>query len=162
MKRILSVFLCLGMLGTANVYAVSGIDGTMGTGAFGGVVSEGVTGEAGVEKPTEEPKDDESNIDSGVVNETINWSYNKETGKLVISGKGAMPDYANDSDTPWSKYIYMDIKEIVIEDGITHVGNYMCYYSDSLEKLTIAGSVKSIGKDAFGYCVNLSEVNLNE
>lgn len=100
-------------------------------------------------------------VDGGDVCDGITWSYDNYE-RLTISGTGAMPDYVSDNDTPWSNYVYNKIKEVVIEDGITHVGNYMCYYSDTLEKLTVAGSVKTIGDFAFGYCVKLSEVNLNE
>ncbi len=100
-------------------------------------------------------------VDSGTVNDDISWTYDNYE-RLTISGTGAMPDYTNSTETPWTKYVYMGVKEAVIEDGITYVGAYMCYYSDTLEKITVAGSVKSIGESAFGSCVKLTEVNLNE
>ncbi len=127
-----------------------------------GDVIGGTDTDAGTELLPDATEAPEDNIDSGKVTDTIDWVYNKDTGKLTLSGTGAMPDYPSDSDTPWAKYIYMGIKEVVIGEGITHVGKNMCYYSDTLEKVTVAGTVKTIGDNAFGYCVRLSEVNLNE
>ena len=60
----------------------------------------------------------------------ISCSFNEEDGVLTISGSGAMQNY-NGSNMPWQ--LYRDyIKTVVIEDGITSIGNYAFYNCNNL------------------------------
>ena len=50
------------------------------------------------------------------------WTvYNGE--RLVVSGSGAMWDYTYDSDVPWYSQ-RLQLKEVVIEDGVTSIGSH--------------------------------------
>lgn len=83
--------------------------------------------------------------------ENATWSYDEATGTLTISGEGAMYDY--DWETypgfPWDNMSYQ-ISNIVIEEGITHIGDQAFYRINSgLSYVYIADSVTSIGSLAF-------------
>ena len=82
-----------------------------------------------------------------------------EDGVLTISGVGAMDNYDYDDPTkPW--YSYADqITEVVIERGVTSIGDYAFYGCGKIEKLTIADTVESIGDCAFTICGLLKEVS---
>lgn len=73
----------------------------------------------------------------------LNWAIT-EDGVLVISGKGAIPNYTKSSAAPWKAYADK-VSEIVIEDGVTGIGNLAFYNMSNAEKLTCAESVVSVG-----------------
>ena len=97
-----------------------------------------------------------------VIHADVEWTLS-EDGTLTISG-GEMEDY-NDiqKPAPWFVYIYPHrdkIKNIVIEEGVTNIGNYafdgLCY----VISVTIPNSVTSIGHYAFASCTNLTSVTI--
>lgn len=96
---------------------------------------------------------------SATDNSNIKWSFDSKTGTLTISGTGEMDDYnEHDIKTPWKKYNnYMT--NIIIENGITSIGNYAFWCSEAFN-ITIPNSVKNIGKGAFAYCKNLTNVTI--
>lgn len=62
-----------------------------------------------------------------------------------------------------ARYIEGNITDMVIPDGTTAIAdNILGGQSQSYERVTVPGSVKSIGEASFGYCENLSEIVLNE
>ena len=87
----------------------------------------------------------------------LTWSLDKK-GTLTISGKGEMPDYSGDTP-PWEKY-RDDIKAVVIEKGVTHIGAQCFQFCTNLKSVTIPSSVESIGDAAFYRCEKLSAVTL--
>lgn len=81
---------------------------------------------------------------------------------LTISGTGAMADYddSGSNNQPWKDYLNY-IKDVVISDKITHIGNYAFYNCSKLESIIIPNNVTSIGAHAFEnsalqkvYCLN--------
>ena len=62
---------------------------------------------------------------------------------------------------PWSEYADM-ITSVVIEDGVTAVGQMAFYGLENLESVTIAGSVTEIRTYAYKNCTGLTSVTLNE
>lgn len=86
-----------------------------------------------------------------------------ETGTLTLSGTGAMWDGKRvTTDWPYrssltqtvkfaGKDTYIDhlVYKIVVNDGITSIGNYAFYNFYKLQSLSIGNSVTSIGEDAF-------------
>jgi len=64
---------------------------------------------------------------------------------LTISGTGAMADF---SRPPWREYI-SNITEVIIENGVTSIGDYAFEDCKRLGNIKISDSVRSIGSSAF-------------
>ena len=80
-----------------------------------------------------------------------------DDGTLTISGNGEMKDWRNSSDGAW--YGNWEIKNVIINNGVTSIGNYAFYMCPSLN-ITIPNSVTSIGKSAFSYCSDLISITI--
>lgn len=80
-------------------------------------------------------------------------TYDYETQILTISGEGDMMDYGGENGygpfSLWQGETYK-IKSIIIEDGITRIGDYCFWTTNGTESITIPDSVTSIGDLAFG------------
>ena len=83
------------------------------------------------------------------IEDNLTWKL-YEDGTLNISGTGAMKDY-NADDNPSPAYNNSKVKKIVIEKGVTSVGDYAFFYCTSLTSVTIPDNVTSIGNYAFAY-----------
>ncbi|MBQ3477151.1 MAG: leucine-rich repeat protein [Clostridia bacterium] len=94
----------------------------------------------------------------------IRWSF--ENGTLTITGRGRMEDYAYSEDggahwtfvsPPWWFWNDGDsvesnrrqIKRVIVEGDVTHIGGGAFRDLDGLEKVTIGDKVTSIGAFAF-------------
>ena len=80
-------------------------------------------------------------------------------GRMVISGSGEMDDYIYSSNVPWVNYTN-EIKTVVIEKGVTTVGE--CAFCDcsNITSVTIPEGVTSIETAAFVSCISLEEITL--
>ena len=78
-----------------------------------------------------------------------------DNGTMTIYGKGAMTDFSSWKKTPWyyyypsEEYLYDHIYAVVIEDGVTKIGNNSFYGCYNLETVKIGSGVKEIGEYAF-------------
>ena len=98
-------------------------------------------------------------VNSGTCGENLTWVLDDE-GTLTISGTGEMTNWGwggaswyTDSDS---------IQTVVIEEGITHIGDTAFWRCSNLENVTIPDSVTSIGDYAFQSCVSLAEITIPE
>lgn len=110
----------------------------------------------------------------------ISFSLNRITHTLTISGSGAMNNYAYTSErgvngmgstAPWGdqlknsvfdgQYNSDIITSIVVEEGVTSIGNYAFYGYDNVTSVTLPSTVTSIGEGAFTKCSSLEEININ-
>lgn len=94
---------------------------------------------------------------SGTCGANATWNLNESTGVLTISGTGAMTNYSSASPSPWYDY-RADITSVVIEDGITHIGEKAFYYHTAIPSITIPNSVTSIGEYAFASCSSATSI----
>ena len=137
-------------------------------------VTDEVTEETTVEEPTEEteevlPEDevieDVAALEAGVVasgtcGENLSWILT-EDGVLRISGYGAMPDYSTSSVAPWySKRT--KITSVVVEPGVTNVGDYAFYACLKLAEVELAEEITDIGQGTFQDCTKLKAVEIPE
>ena len=53
------------------------------------------------------------------------------------------------------------VKDLIIPDGVTSIGDYAFYNCTSLTSITIPDSVTSIGDSAFSYCTSLTSVAIS-
>ncbi|MBQ7740331.1 MAG: leucine-rich repeat protein [Eubacterium sp.] len=112
---------------------------------------------------------------------SINYTLNRKSGVLTISGNGNMKNYAFSSDSgangmgstaPWGdqpknslfegQYNSDLITSVVIDEGIGSIGNYAFYGFDNLTSVTIPSSVKSIGEGAFTKCSSLRSIDISD
>ena len=84
-----------------------------------------------------------------------------EDGTLNISGTGAMKNYDSKKNRN-PVYNNSNVKKVVIEDGVTSIGNYAFTYCVSLTSITIPDSVTSIGYYAFFYCSSLTSITISD
>ena len=80
-------------------------------------------------------------------------------GILTVSGKGAIMDYCLECDRPWYSSNESATK-LVIEAGVTSIGETAFMGFASLTSVTIPNSVTVIGDDAFGACTSLTSVTI--
>jgi hypothetical protein len=99
-------------------------------------------------------------VASGTCGDDVSWSLNVN-GVLHIYGSGEMADYTYaDSTSPFCHN--EDIKRVIIDEGVTGIGNYAFKYCSSLTSINIPESITSIGKGSFYYCSSLTCINIPE
>ena len=105
-------------------------------------------------------------VDGGTIEGTqLTWSLTKSASgeyTLTVSGTGAIPDYTQRT-APWYNYTGRDRQNLkinlVLEEGVTRVGNYAFYYSN-IDEITLPATVTELGTCAFSSCL-LTEVDLS-
>ena len=107
-------------------------------------------------------------IDSGSCGKNATWELYKD-GTLYIKGSGAMQDYNwNYNETtkivttgaPWHDSHSASVKKLVVEDGITSIGNDAFSDCESLASAELAEGITSIGDGAFTGCYDLEKINI--
>lgn len=94
----------------------------------------------------------------GKCGDNVFWSFDAETGELVIEGEGAMYDY-EPRLVPWMD---LEVKGVDICDGITHIGRAAFAGFNQLTEITMSDSVLSIGKYAISDCPMLTDLKISE
>ena len=74
------------------------------------------------------------------------WTYDEGSKTLTVLGDGAIKDYAKASDAPWSKY---QVETLVVQDGITRIGNNAFAALKNLKTVNVDGSVTEVADTAF-------------
>ncbi len=112
---------------------------------------------------------------SGKCGDNLEWAFDSETNVLEIKGKGAMYDFDNhyedyyhscefeteDNCPPWlTETLEYKIYSVVIDNGVTSIGDYAFDLLLNLESVTIPDSVTSIGISAFSGCDNLTSITI--
>ena len=88
----------------------------------------------------------------------INWTFDEQSGLLTVSGVGRIEN-CDPHKAPWSAH-EKQIKEIVVEDGITGLGNYSFAYLSALVKVSLPETVTYIGSNVFYKCKTLESINI--
>ncbi len=86
------------------------------------------------------------------------WTLD-DNGVLTISGNGAMGNYSYPSKAPWRN---LEFTNVVIEDGVTSIGESAFEYCKNLLNIVIPHSVTKIDENALSDCINLKSVNIQE
>lgn len=94
---------------------------------------------------------------SGTCGENVTWSLDESTGVLTISGTGDMANY-NDRSIFYNLQERFDV--IVIEDGVTSIGDNAFKNDRRLKSITIPDSVTYIGESAFEWCDSLTSITI--
>ena len=105
-----------------------------------------------------------ASVETGKCGDNVTYSLDTETGVLTISGTGNMRDY---TVKQYNSYIFRNtfldsndqyVKKLIIDFGVTSIGEYSFYNCTRLESVTIPDSVTSIGSCAFSGCTSLTSV----
>ena len=91
--------------------------------------------------------------------DNLTWKLYAD-GTLNISGAGAMKDYDYDNNPSPASQKKDSVKKVVIEDGVTSIGNSAFFYCTSLTSITIPNSVTSIEPYAFYNCNSLTSITI--
>ena len=98
-----------------------------------------------------------SNKQTGSCGDNVTYSLDTETGVLTISGTGKMKDYSGE-DSPF--YQNSNIKSVIIENGVTSIGNLAFSSCNSLIEVSLPSSIISLGVSAFSGCENLMSISI--
>ena len=97
-------------------------------------------------------------VNSGLCGDSVRWNFTPESGVLVISGTGAMSNYQFPSiSIPWKS---TSIDSLVIEEGVTEIGNYAFYYCENLRSISLPASLTRIGAFAFTGCNGIDSLDI--
>ena len=90
----------------------------------------------------------------------MQWNYNQSDKTLTIRGEGPIKDYywddENGPDTPWKG---LDIVKLVIQEGITSIGDGVFNHLNNLEEVKIPSTIINM-KCPFVYCNKLRKVTI--
>lgn len=91
----------------------------------------------------------------GAQGDNLTWTLD-EKGTLTIKGEGLMEDYPDGGENPsWGIY-FKKISSVVIQDGVTSIGESAFCECTNLTSVTLPQSMTSIGDCAFWECTNLT------
>ena len=96
-------------------------------------------------------------IDSGTCGTNVYWTLDND-GLLTISGTGKM-EYVWDTTTPWPG-MKTPIQKVVVEEGITDLGETMFYGLQRLTSVEIHARVTTIGRNMFSACFALQSATI--
>ena len=75
---------------------------------------------------------------------SIIWVFDSSTGTLTLYGNGALDEYSAADQPSW-----IDIKQVVINEGITEIGSYVFYGCTNIESVIFPQSIEKIKVGAF-------------
>ena len=113
-------------------------------------------------------------LTSGRCGENVFYEFDNETGVLKISGSGNMFNYEDEDlfeetedaendvdveeDVLFSDFAKNDdIKAIIVEEGVTGIGDNAFYQCKNLDTLVLPDSIERIGAFAFEFCESLED-----
>ncbi len=99
---------------------------------------------------------------SGKCGTNVFWQYDTKFSTVTLFGDGAVDDYDVGSQfwidiTTGEK---LDIKNLIIKEGITSVGKCAFYGCTGLLSVSLPDSLNELGFSAFGNCFNLETINI--
>ncbi len=108
------------------------------------------------------PSSDVSALDdSGQIGDDVYYAFDSSTGTLTISGSGEMWSNYNVGDNTSPFYGNTDIVKVVIEEGVTTVGNHMFYNCTSIVSVEFPSTLTLIGMEGFSGCSSLVDLDLS-
>lgn len=96
----------------------------------------------------------------------VAWKYDTETDTLTVFGSGAMSNYSSAlyngdyfTTAPWKSF-HEKIKTVIIESGVTSIGDFAFYRCEQLASVIISNTVLSIGSFAFSSSHEITNITI--
>ena len=101
--------------------------------------------------------------DIGVNGANVSYTFDTDTGEVVISGTGNMVDYVstgfqNPNPSPFCNN--ENVKSVIIESGVANIGNHLFYGCKNLETVQLTDSITNIGGWAFQKCEKITSFTI--
>ena len=97
---------------------------------------------------------DPANTASGALENGLRWRYDAAKAALIISGQGAMQDFALQSFSgiqtvtrPWTAYV-SEGANYILEEGVTALGSY-ALYGVVFDSIKLPSTLQTVGEGAF-------------
>ncbi len=91
----------------------------------------------------------------------VTYTLSDDGATVTISGTGAMDDYSSPYKVPWIEDLYNEtITKVIIQEGVTHIGNNAFGACYNLNYVSIPSTVTSIGNQAFYACTSLNKISI--
>ena len=97
----------------------------------------------------------EGALSANICGENARWSLTD--GVLRIYGTGDMYNYQWNNKAPWYE-CYESIDNVVIERGITSVGDFAFFYLVNVQEITMPEGITYIGENSFDMCNSIREI----
>ena len=97
----------------------------------------------------------------GACGDSIQWSFDTQDSTLIVSGNAGIPFVGEGG--PWRAISGIEqgsIAHLVIEEGITSIGEYSFYYCTNLKTIDLPQSLTAIYDYAFEHCSSLTEITI--
>ncbi len=100
-------------------------------------------------------------LGSGTCGSNATWDLTGD-GTLTIRGSGSIECEQDASGNWYSPWVELGcyVKKVVIEDGITEIGNCLFRNLHQLTSVTIPNTVTSMGDQVFRFCTALEQITL--
>lgn len=102
--------------------------------------------------------EDNEDITSGSCGEAVFYRLAQD-GTMTISGTGSMKGYSFLFTPPWSAY-KDSIQSLIVDAGVTSVGNYAFAKCKNLSEISLPQSLEKIGSSAFSQCTSLRLISI--
>lgn len=95
----------------------------------------------------------------GTCGDNLKWYEIEDDELLIINGTGAMTDYKLNQAAPWFKNYGMKFSKIVVEEGVTTIGNY-AFQRLPVTQVTLPESLVSIREHSFSKCNKMANITI--
>ena len=99
---------------------------------------------------------------NGTIGDNLRWSF--ADGTLTISGNGEMEHAEGNSGYAWGtdnqSLDRNSIKKIVVEEGVTTLGEYIFWDCESLTEVKLPKTLTTLRKQCFKSCTSLKSITL--
>lgn len=97
-------------------------------------------------------------VQEGVCGKNVTFTLSQD-GVLTLRGTGSTYDYHSQALPPWENYKYL-ISTIVVEEGVTRLGNQLFNKCSAISKVVLCEGIESIGGRTFAGCTSLLSISL--
>ena len=100
---------------------------------------------------------------NGTIGDNLKWTFTDD-GTLTISGTGEMQHADGNSEYAWGTDNHtLDrslIKKVVVEEGVTSLGEYIFWDCSNLTEVKLSNSLTTLRKECFKHCTALKSIIL--